>query len=224
MPQSPLTVESAASSRLERKRAKNRDALVAAARRLFTEDGFEATTIAHISEAADLGFGTFYRYFEDKEAALKAVLEDAAGEMDSVVQAEDYAVMPAREALAQLIERFVTVGKRHRDVFALWWELSFRRRTIDLAPERPRPSLPLELRYAVQRIVNRGVANGEFETPDATLASQFVASGLMFVLAPMPQQADEESTVRGLIELAFQTLGIAASPATTNIRRHFDGD
>ena len=35
-------------------------------------DGFEATTIADIAEAADLGFGTFYRYFPDKEAVLEA--------------------------------------------------------------------------------------------------------------------------------------------------------
>ena len=39
------------------------------------ERGFEATTIAEIAEAADLGFGTFYRYFPDKEAVLEAVLE-----------------------------------------------------------------------------------------------------------------------------------------------------
>jgi AcrR family transcriptional regulator len=64
-------------SRIERKRARNRGALIAAARSLFVQHGFEATTIAAIAESADLGFGTFYRYFPDKEAVLEAVLTAA---------------------------------------------------------------------------------------------------------------------------------------------------
>ena len=64
MSPSDLTIESV--SRVDRKRAKNRDALVDAARGLFARHGFETTTIAAIAEAADLGFGTFYRYFPDK--------------------------------------------------------------------------------------------------------------------------------------------------------------
>ena len=216
MTQSALTVESPVGSRLERKRARNHDALVAAARLLVTRDGFDSTTIAHISEQADLGFGTFYRYFEDKEAALRAVLEVAARDMDAVVLAEDDPTMPAGEALAHLIQRFVTVGRRNHDVFALWWELSFRKRIVS---EGPPLSLPVKLGHAVQRIVSRGVESGEFNAPDAMLASQFISSGLMFVLAPTPPQIDDETTFRGLTELAARTLGNAASPAKTSMRR-----
>ena len=86
MPASEVIDESV--SRTERRRTRNRDALVAAARRLFAQDGFEATTIAGIAQAADLGFGTFYRYFADKEAALEAVLEDGRAGMDAVLLAK----------------------------------------------------------------------------------------------------------------------------------------
>ena len=68
MPVSPVISESV--SRTARKRARNRAALIASARRLFAQVGFEATTIAAIAESADLGFGTFYRYFPDKVAIL----------------------------------------------------------------------------------------------------------------------------------------------------------
>ncbi len=219
MAQSALTAESPVGSRLERKRARNHDALVAAARLLFTRDGFDATTIAHISEQADLGFGTFYRYFEDKEAVLQAVLEDAARDMDDVVLADDDTSVPADTALAQLIERFVTVGRRNRDVFALWWELSFRRQRSESTPEGPDLSLPIKLGHAVQRIVTRGVDTGEFSATNTTLASQFIASGLMFVVAPVPLYTDDTTTFRGLTELAARTLGNAASPAKTSMRR-----
>ena len=114
MPVSNLMPESA--SRTERKRMRNRDALVAAARRLFARDGYEATTIADITEAADLGFGTFYGYFPDKEAVLEAVLGDARDEMDEVLLVVEPAGTGAAVALKGLTERFahtVRVAKKH---------------------------------------------------------------------------------------------------------------
>ena len=98
-------------SRLERKRARNRDALLAAARRLFIRDGFERTTIAAIAEEADLGFGTFYRYFPDKESALHAVLEEAAREVDAVLLTEDDPAVPATAALTGLTRRFARAAR-----------------------------------------------------------------------------------------------------------------
>ena len=49
---------------------------MAAARRVTAQQGVEATTIAEIA-AADLGFGTFYHYFESNEAIVDAVQRHA---------------------------------------------------------------------------------------------------------------------------------------------------
>ena len=204
---SDLTVES--HSRNERRRARNRDALVAASRRLFVQHGFEATTIAGIAEEADLGFGTFYRYFPDKEAALVAVLQDAMAEMDEVVLAEDDASVPAADALAHLVERFVRAGSKNRDLFALWWQMSLRR---DPAHEEllARPPLPLRLTDAVERIVTRGVAAGAFRAGDVQLTAQFIASGLMFVLTPISNDNDAGRVASGLTMLSFAAVGVEA--------------
>ncbi len=50
-----------------RQRVQTRDEIVNAARALFTEDGFEATTVAAIAHRAGVSERTYYRYFPTKE-------------------------------------------------------------------------------------------------------------------------------------------------------------
>jgi AcrR family transcriptional regulator len=54
----------------ERKRARTRQALVEAAADLFTRRGYEATTVADIAAAADIGTRTFFSHFASKEEVL----------------------------------------------------------------------------------------------------------------------------------------------------------
>ena len=58
----------------ERKKAKTRAAIQRHALRLFREQGYEATTVEQIAEAAEVSPSTFFRYFPTKE---DVVLYDA---------------------------------------------------------------------------------------------------------------------------------------------------
>jgi AcrR family transcriptional regulator len=56
--------------RRQRKRARNRAAIVDAAIDLFETRGYEATTVADIAAAADIGTRTFFDYFATKDELL----------------------------------------------------------------------------------------------------------------------------------------------------------
>jgi AcrR family transcriptional regulator len=54
----------------ERKKARTRAAIQRAALRLFREQGYQATTVEQVAEAADISPSTFFRYFPTKEAVV----------------------------------------------------------------------------------------------------------------------------------------------------------
>lgn len=65
----------------ERKKANNRAALLAAARAVFAEMGFGAASVRDIVRRTDLATGTFYNYFEDKDAIFAAVVGELTDEL-----------------------------------------------------------------------------------------------------------------------------------------------
>jgi AcrR family transcriptional regulator len=54
----------------ERKKAKTRATIREHALRLFREQGYQATTVEQIAEAAEVSPSTFFRYFPNKEAVV----------------------------------------------------------------------------------------------------------------------------------------------------------
>src|SRR5512142_2816722 len=71
-------------ARRERRRTETRERIFRAALKLFAERGVAATTVEDITEAADVGKGTFFNYFPSKEHVLAAFGEMQAGKARAV--------------------------------------------------------------------------------------------------------------------------------------------
>lgn len=93
--------------RRERKKQATRHALVTAAVRLFTEQGYEETSVADIAEAADVSKRTFFLHFPTKEDVL---LSDADDRIALAVHAitQRTPTTSLQEALADAADRMIT--------------------------------------------------------------------------------------------------------------------
>src|ERR1700751_4156143 len=63
-------------SRLARRKARTRQALIDAACRLIAEGRGDRASIQEITEEADIGFGTFYNHFDSKEQLFQTASEE----------------------------------------------------------------------------------------------------------------------------------------------------
>ncbi len=76
-------------SRVDRRKAQTRGALIAAAQRFFAEQRATEVSIQEITDAADVGFGSFYNHFQSKaelfEAAIEATFEAHGAWLDELL-------------------------------------------------------------------------------------------------------------------------------------------
>ncbi|WP_432141733.1 TetR/AcrR family transcriptional regulator [Streptomyces sp. bgisy084] len=99
------TPHSAPAGLRARKKQRTRDALIRAALELFTEQGYETTTIDEIAEAVDVSQRTYFRYFANKEEVAFAVQE-----MVEARFLEELAARPATEAPLAALRSAVMVA------------------------------------------------------------------------------------------------------------------
>lgn len=101
----------------ELRRQRTRGALLDAARTLFAERGFEGTTIAAIAERAELGFGTFYLYFRDKEEILRAVVMEGLESLRDQLDRLERGPADALESGHAALQAVLRYAYRNRDLF-----------------------------------------------------------------------------------------------------------
>ena len=98
------------STRVEQRKRETRARILRAALELFAEKGVEATTVAEISEAADIGKGTFFTYFRTKEE----VFADIGSLMFEMMREEVGLHAGGRTARAQLTHLMVPAMEWHQ--------------------------------------------------------------------------------------------------------------
>jgi AcrR family transcriptional regulator len=91
--------------RRERKRSETRERIFRCAMRLFAERGFFATTVEDITEAADVGKGTFFNYFPSKEGVFNVLSEIQLGKVAETLARAEQGEIPIRDVLYELVQR-----------------------------------------------------------------------------------------------------------------------
>ena len=99
--------------RRQRRSAEIRERLFRAALALFAEKGFVETTVEDITNAADVGKGTFFNHFPSKDHILLAFGEMQLGKLEEAIESARRTNMPTTEFLRSLVTRMTQEPTRN---------------------------------------------------------------------------------------------------------------
>ncbi len=104
-----MSVDSGGASLRDRKKARCKDEIVAAAIHLFEEKGINATTMADIAEASRVSVPTIFNYFGSKDGLLVAIVEEGTRkERESETRLPRVEGVPLAEVIQNLFSRIAS--------------------------------------------------------------------------------------------------------------------
>jgi AcrR family transcriptional regulator len=104
------------SDRRSRRSAELRERLFRAALELFAKKGFAETTVEDITDAADVGKGTFFNYFPSKDHILLAFAEMQIAKLRGAVEEAHHTSEPMPKFLRSLTTRMTAEPARNPDI------------------------------------------------------------------------------------------------------------
>lgn len=103
---------------------RTREALLAAARKMFKAHGYANTKIVDITTEADRALGSFYTYFENKEAVLEQLAEDFKAEVQGRLATIDMARPDRYAFMCDLCRAYWTTCRDHSAELAAIFQAS----------------------------------------------------------------------------------------------------
>jgi AcrR family transcriptional regulator len=169
---------------------RNRDRLLDAAVRAFSQDGTDATLDA-IARDAGVGIGTLYRHFPTREALVEAAYRN---ELDRLCDAvpELLHTLPADDALRAWMDRFVDyMATKHGMADAL--------RALIASGGNPYAHSRDRLTAAIATLLDAGTAAG-------TVRSDVASDDVLASVAGVVMAAVEPAQARRLLDLLMDGL------------------
>ncbi len=96
-----------------------------AARDEFGERGFSESSIVGITQRAGVALGTFYTYFDSKEAVFQALVRDMSAQVRDHVAPAFKDATDALDGERRALESFLQFARKHRDVYRIIDEAEF---------------------------------------------------------------------------------------------------
>ena len=96
-----------------------REEILQAAKVLFLEQGYEATTIRRIADRVGVSAPALYLYFQDKEQMMLALCDQTFGYLIGSISEIEATVSDPRERIRRFGEAYLKFGLAHPDEYKL---------------------------------------------------------------------------------------------------------
>ncbi|MGU3650733.1 TetR/AcrR family transcriptional regulator [Mycolicibacterium sp. A43C] len=158
---------------------------MSAAREAIAESGLSSLRISDVTARADLGFGTFYTYFDTKDALVEAVVAEVLESMAAAIGNDAQAVSDPAEGAAASYRRFLRFGRDEAELAGILVALNEAEGRFEDAVQP----------WARDTLI-RGVDCGRFVIPDVELCLTTVAASAVAAIRAM---------LAGRIETGWET-------------------
>jgi AcrR family transcriptional regulator len=148
--------------------------ILGAAVRVFARKGFHTCRVGDIAEEAGVAHGLLYHYFRSKDEVLECIFRETWSDILAAARMVEGTDEPARERLEGIAKIMLRAWRRDPDLVRVVV------REIVRSPDLQRRITEIHEAFAaIERIIARGQADGEFRSDvDARLAS-FVFYGAL---------------------------------------------
>jgi AcrR family transcriptional regulator len=191
-------------TRTDRRKAQTRQKLIDAARGFLASDTHATVSIQDITDAADVGFGSFYNHFSSKtelfEAAVSEVLEELGRLLDGLSSDVDDPAMAFAQSM-RLTARLAVTRPETAQVLVRHG-MAYIDADEGLAPR-------------ALRDIEAGVASGRFQVGEPRLALATTAGALLAVLhtSLVNPEGVTDATCDEVAEQLLRMLGVPLAEA-----------
>lgn len=195
------------------KARRTRELLINAARTVFSRDGFLDARIGDIANEAGVAHGTFYTYFESKEAVFREVMIRLFDELREDPTVSPYHSDDPLGRIEQANRRHIELCRRNAQLLATVEQVvTFSDGIRSLRRDLRTPWLQRNIK-AIRRWQEAGQADPELDPEYAAAALQAMVDRFMYVWVVLGYDFDEERAVRTLTRMWAQALGMQAPTA-----------
>ena len=190
---------------------RTRDNLLAAGRTVFEQRGYANTRMSDIATAAGVSHGTVYTWFDDKEALLRALVDDIVTEVFAALAIGDEVPEPERRML-EANRRYLAAYRRHGRMLEVVEEAAATDTRYRDALAGVRRDHVARVTHDIERLQKAGVAERDVDPAVAAGALCAMVEGFGRHWYGRGEQAvsthDDETAVETLTRLWARGLGI----------------
>ena len=148
--------------------------ILEAAVRVFARKGFHTCRVGDVAEEAGVAHGLLYHYFRSKDEVLECIFKETWADIVAAVRMVEETEEPARERLAGVAKILLRAWRRDPELVTVVV------REIVRSPDlQNRINVIQEAFAAIERIIARAQADGEFRADVSAKLASFVFYGAL---------------------------------------------